>query len=339
MIGLAVAAALVLLAYYLQVKRRFLPHIVRIFQEKPLFVIPRGQPVEDAEDVRLTTAEGLALRGCYLRTRAPQRRGVIFFGLEYGSNRWACVPYTQFLRDAGFDVFTFEPRSQGDSDAQPGYEPMQWVTSYEVADFQTAIAYLKGRPDADPRGVGFFGISKGGSAGLIAAAREPLLRCFVTDGIFATHTTMLPYMRKWVTIYSNRKWIQTLLPDWMYSVFAKATLRRVRRETGLRFPHLERAMPLLAPRPLLMIHGGGDTYIKPEMARALFDLAGDPRELWIVDGAKHNQALHVANGEYQRRILEFFQRCLGEGAPAAQPSAPARTEAQSLPARLELVAR
>jgi pimeloyl-ACP methyl ester carboxylesterase len=121
---------------------------------------------------------------------------------------------------------------------------------------------------------------------------------------------MLPYMRKWVSIYSNRKWIQVLLPDWMYGVFARACLRRVRRERGMRFPHLEYAIPLLAPRPLLMIHGGADTYIKPEMAQSLFDLAGEPRELWLVEGAKHNQALQVANGEYQRRLLSFFERHL-----------------------------
>src|SRR5262249_55000204 len=72
----------------------------------------------------------------------------------------------------------------------------------------------------------------------------------------------------------------------------------------------------LAPRPLLMIHGGGDTYIKPEMARALFELAGAPREFWLVEGAKHNQALHVANGDYQRRVREFFEAHLAADVPA-----------------------
>src|SRR5262249_34971297 len=153
----------------------------------------------------------------------------------YGSNRWSCVPYCQFLREAGFDVFTFEPRSQGDSDPQPGYRPVQWVTDYEVRDFRAALAYLKARPDADPRGVGFFGISKGGSAGLLAAADDPFVRCCVTDGAFATHTTMLPYMRRWFAIYNNRTWLHSVLPDWLYGLFARATLRRVRRETGLRF--------------------------------------------------------------------------------------------------------
>jgi pimeloyl-ACP methyl ester carboxylesterase len=146
----------------------------------------------------------------------------------------------------------------------------------------------------------------------LAAARSPYLRCFVTDGMFATHSTMVPYMRKWIAIYSKRFWVQKVLPDWYYGLLAKAGLRRIRRENGCRFPHLEKALPRLAPRPLLMIHGGADTYIKPEMARSLYRLARQPKELWVVEGAKHNQAFHDATEEYQRRVLDFFRYHLAE---------------------------
>ena len=152
--------------------RKYLHNMLRIFQEKPLFVIPRGQPLPEAEDVRFPGSDGLRLRGCYWHATRP-RRGVILFGLEFGSNRWSCRPYCEYLVEAGFDVFAFEPRNQGDSDKQPGYEPLQWLTDFEVRDAESALAYLKGRADADPRGVGFFGISKGGNAGLLAASRDP----------------------------------------------------------------------------------------------------------------------------------------------------------------------
>jgi fermentation-respiration switch protein FrsA (DUF1100 family) len=314
---LATLPVLALLALTAYVRRRYLDYIVRIFQEKPLFIIPKGQPVDDAEDVCLTTADGLRLRGIYLRAPTPRRAGVILFGLEFGSNRWACVPYCDFLLAAGFDVFTFEFRGQGDSEAQPGYEPMQWVTDFEVTDMRAALAYLKSRPDADPRGVGFFGISKGGGAGLLAAATDPYVRCCATDGVFATHTTMVPYMRKWIAIYSSRYWLQKLLPDWYYATFARGALRRIRRQRHCRFPHLEHFMSRLAPRPLLMIHGGGDTYIKPDMAQALFELAREPKEFWLVEGAKHNQALQLAGDEYRRRVREFFLKHLATSSPFA----------------------
>src|SRR5438067_4907257 len=92
--ALAVLAWLV--ALYVYLCRKYLHLVVRIFQEKPLFVVPRGQPVEGAEDVRFATRDGRTLAGCYLRARCG-RRGVVLFGLEFGSNRWSCVQYCQAL--------------------------------------------------------------------------------------------------------------------------------------------------------------------------------------------------------------------------------------------------
>src|SRR5439155_1881993 len=108
-IGTLGASLLLLgLALHFYLKIKYIRYVVRIFQERPLFIVPRGQPVEDAEEVAFATADGLTLRGCYLRARRAPRKGVILFGLEFESNRWACIPYCEFLRDDGFDIFTFE---------------------------------------------------------------------------------------------------------------------------------------------------------------------------------------------------------------------------------------
>jgi pimeloyl-ACP methyl ester carboxylesterase len=311
LLSLPVATTLWLVWLFYYLKRTYLQYMVRIFQEKPLFVVPRGQPVAEAEDLRIPTSDGLTLAACYLKASAP-RRGVILFGLEFGSNRWACVPYCEYLLQAGYDIFCFEPRNQGDSDRHPGYEPLQWVTDYEIRDTEAALAYLKARPDADPRGIGFFGISKGGGAGLFAASRDPWVRCCVTDGVFAAYTTLVPYMRLWFRIYNEHYVRQALLPSWYYGNLGMVGLHQIERERHCRFPHLEPALAGLRGRPLLMIHGGADTYIKPEMARTLFARAKQPKEFWLVEGAKHNQAFHTAGDEYRRRVLDFFRQHLGE---------------------------
>jgi pimeloyl-ACP methyl ester carboxylesterase len=339
--ALGLALLLAALLFHRHIMRKYLPFLVRIFQERPLFIVPRGNPVADAEQVSFPTTNGLSLCGCYLPARG-RRRGVVLFGLEFGSNRWACVPYCDFLRQNGFDIFAFEPRGQGDSNHQPGYEPLQWVTDFEVQDFRAALAYLKSRPDADPRGIGLFGISKGGSAGLLAAATDPYVRCFVTDGIFATHTTMVPYMRKWIAIYSTRYNIQKIIPVWYYSLAARIGLGQIRRERGCRFPHLEHVIHKLSPRPLLMIHGGADTYIKPEMAESLFALARAPKELWLVDRAKHNQALQLAPEAYRQRVLAFFGAHLADHTAAGDAarqhkSEPSNGQAGLVPRDVRLV--
>jgi uncharacterized protein len=319
LLSLGIFAALLVaapFAFHFYIRRYYLWVVLRIFQEKPLFIIPNGQPSAEAEEFALQTADGLTLQGCYLKT-TKSRKGVLLFGLEFGSNRWACVPYCEFLREAGYDIFTFEMRGQGKSPAQAGYEPLQWVTAYEVLDYEAALAYLKSRPDRDPRGIGLFGLSKGGSAALTVAARDDFIRCFAVDGVFATLTTMVPYMKQFVHIYTRLNWAVWLIPEWYLVFVAKIAMRQIETLRGCRYIALEDCMPKLAPRPLLMIHGGGDTYIKPDMAKTLFGLASEPKEFWLVENAKHNQAFHLAADEYKRRVLAFFDQHLAAGGVAS----------------------
>ncbi len=315
MCSMSATVAVTLAIRAVQIGKRHLPTLERIFQERPLFVLPRGEPWVGPEQVRFPTSDGLTLFGCYLRTATP-RRGVILFGLEFGSACWSCWPYVQHLVEHGFDVFAYEPRNQGSSDVLPGYDPLHWVTDYEVRDAEAALAYLKGRSDADPRGVGLFGISKGGGAGLVAAARDAYVRCCATDGAYATFSTMVPYMRHWFRIYNRQHVLQGLLPSWFYGIFARIAMYRVGRSRQCHFANLEPAVRRLAPRPLLMIHGEADNYIKPAMALAVFEHARGPKELWFVEGAKHNQALQLVGDEYRRRVLHFFEQHLAGDRPA-----------------------
>jgi pimeloyl-ACP methyl ester carboxylesterase len=310
--SLAVVGALTLIgayAFHVYIVRKYIGVVARIFQEKPLFMIPFGKPREDAEDLNIPSTDGVILKGCYLKTKQP-RQGVIFFGLEFGSKRWSCVPYCDFLLDAGYDIFACEARGQGDTPTSGDYEPLQWITEYEIYDYKAALAYLKSRPDADAHGVGLFGLSKGGGAGLFVAADDPYIRCCVTDGIFGTLTTVVPYMAQWVMIYTKRHLLASFLPKWYFRLLAKRMLRGVAAERRVHYPSLAPVLRKLAPRPLFMIHGGADSYIKPEMARSLFDSAQPPKELWIVDNAKHNQAFHLVGDEYKRRVRAFFDEHL-----------------------------
>jgi pimeloyl-ACP methyl ester carboxylesterase len=163
--------------------------------------------------------------------------------------------------------------------------------------------------------VGFFGISKGAGAGLVAASRDRSIRCCVTDGAFATYSTLVPYMRYWFRIYHNRHNIQALLPSWYFGGIGLDAIRQIEHDRQCRFPSLERAAGRLRC-PLLMIHGECDNYIKPAMARALLECARGPKEFWLVEGAKHNQALHRAGAEYRARVLRFFEQHLAAGSSA-----------------------
>ena len=321
LLGLALFAA----GHYYY-RTRFLHQIVRIFEEKPLFIVPKGKPIPGADDVTFTTPDGFELRGCYLKTAGP-RKGVVLFAPEFGSNRWAVGQYCGDLVDAGYDVFAYEPRNQGESDADPDYSPLQWVVDKDLTDLKAAVAYLKKRPDASPDGIGIFGISKGGSVGLALAAEDGWVRCIVTDGAYAAYTTMVPYMRRWVQIYSPYRKMQDMLPGFFYGSLGVVAMARSASRRGVRYLAIESRLRRLR-QPLLMIHGGADAYIKPEMAETLFRKARSRvKDLWVVPKAKHNQALHIAGAGYTRRLVSFFDAHLSpataEDADSGEVSAPA----------------
>jgi uncharacterized protein len=294
---------------YWYVRKHFLGQLERIFVEKPLFIIPRGEADPLAEDVRFPGVNNMVLQGVYFKAHKSPRKGVILFGIEFGADRWSCRSYCDPLLDAGYDVFAYEPRSQGKSDPVIGYEPLQWITNYEVEDARAAFDYLKSRPDADPKGFGLFGISKGANAGLAAMGYEPAVRCAVTDGAFGLLSVMVPYMRHWVAIYSPRYLVHGLLPAWFYAHIAMFGIRRVEHERKVRFCHLERVVGKIR-RPVLMIHGEADSYIKMEMARAILRRINGQKELWLVPKARHNQSITVAGAEYARRVVTFFDENL-----------------------------
>jgi pimeloyl-ACP methyl ester carboxylesterase len=137
-------------------------------------------------------------------------------------------------------------------------------------------------------------------------------------------------MRLWFRIYNQSYNMHGLLPSWYYGVVGLTALRRVQAERGCRFPHLEKELSRLGSRPVLMVHGEADTYIKPYMAEALCRRLPGPKEFWLVEGAKHNGALAVAGPTYERRVLDFFDQNLGrpqeetkgEGRPASGLPAP-----------------
>jgi pimeloyl-ACP methyl ester carboxylesterase len=310
---LPLLAALGLLAAFLiHVAIRYTPIVGRIFEEKPLFLPLRVAPVEnDGEEVRFLADDGLELGGTYLPCRSGLRIGVLVFCHEYLSDRWSYLPYIDALRDLGFDIFTFDFRNHGSSASDPRYRPLQWVTDHEAADLRGALRYLRSRADRDPAGVGLFGISRGGGTALVVAAGEPGVWGVITDGAFPTRGTMLAYILRWAEIYVGSPFLWKRMPLWVFSFVGWVGRMNSQRRLHCRFPDVEQAVAALSPRPWLMIHGAKDAYIGPEIARLLFAEAREPKELWIVPGAKHNRCREVQPEAYAEQVASF----LGKHAP------------------------
>ncbi len=71
--------------------------------------------------------------------------------------------------------------------------------------------------------------------------------------------------------------------------------------------------------PKLFIHGGSDERVPPALGRRLYEAAAEPKELYLVPGAGHNEVHRHGGLRYLRRISRFRSRCLRA---ARQPESP-----------------
>jgi pimeloyl-ACP methyl ester carboxylesterase len=286
----------------------YAPVIRRIFEERPMFQ-PLKLTLEDVgEPAEFRSPEGLTLRGSYFKARTDARVGVLVFCHEFLSDRWSYAPYLDHLRDRGFDVFSFDFRSHGESDVDPDYEPLQYASNHEVDDLKAAIAYLRSRSDRDLAGYGLFGVSRGGGTAILAAAEEPDVWGVVTDGAFPTRGTMTAYIVRWAEIFVRSKGFLRLVPRFVFSTLGDVSRAGTERNRNCFYPNVERAVAQLSPRPWLQVHGGRDVYIGPDIADEFFAWAREPKEQWMVPAAKHNRCREIAPEAYARRLEEFVDR-------------------------------
>ena len=318
LLGIPLFALFVFLIYIIV---RYEPVVSRIF-DKPPMLLPLREPAEpDGESARFQAKDGIELTGTYWKAKTPRRAGVLLFCHEYLGDRQSASSYAGFLRDLGFDLFAFDFRNHGDSGVEKKYRPRQWVTDRETTDLSAALEYLRRRSDADPSGLALFGVSRGGSAALCLAA-DPTVWGVITDGAFPTKGTMLAYIIRWADIYVGQKIWYPYLPVWIFRFLGWMSLFMTGRRWGCRFPDVEKAAKQLSPRPWLMIHGEKDAYIGLDIARNLFNLAGDPKELWIVPEAKHNRCREMEPEEYRSRVGTFLRESLARKRGLSVESSP-----------------
>ncbi|MBL9091830.1 MAG: alpha/beta hydrolase [Planctomycetaceae bacterium] len=299
-------------AFWIYVWVRYFPIVYRLIGEAPRLVAEISEPLSGGEECAFRTGDGLTLRGTYLKTPAERRAGVVLFGHELNGDRWNATPYVRDLIAAGYDVFTFDFRNHGASDAQPNLTVRPWIATNDVDDVAAAVDYLASRPDGDPRGLGVLAISRAAGAAICVAGRDSRIRCLFTDGAYPTHATHLIYLRRYIDIFIPYPWtfITRRIPDWVYHIFLGAGRRLWGRQNRYRFVNVEQAARGVRV-PVMMVHGGKDRMIPVEAAQALRKCIAGPAKLWVVAEAKHNGAVFTLPDEYRRRLLRFFAFHLG----------------------------
>jgi len=272
------------------------------------------------------TTDGLTLRGSLYRHDERFARGLILFCSEFGANHWSALSYCEGLWEAGFNIFAFDFRNQGESDTMSDYEPVHWLTDYEVNDVLAALQYIQSHEELSLLPVGLFGISRGGSAALAAAALSSHVVSVACEGAFTAEDVVWQHGRRWLTLYVA-PWLLAWIPEWHIRLSFQLGRLVSQSRRRCRYTKLDRLLTRLRNKPILLITGGQDKYVFPEIAQSLCRKTGHgPECLWNVPDAGHNMSRQAAPKVYDSQLIEFFFDSLVApqivGSPKPEPVAP-----------------
>ena len=279
--------------------------IVPVLEKMPLFGVVQAAADPHGEQQTFSTTNGLKLKGSLLRPDSTtEPAGVVVFFPELAGNHWMARQYTEALLKAGMAVFAFDFRNQGESECMPGYEPLHWLTQYEIDDGLAAIHHVRSMPEFAELPLGLFGVSRGGSAALAVGGQRKDVAWIACDSAFTTNTMTRYFAQRWAELYAP-KLLLKLVPQWHVNSTISIARFFSERRRGCRYRNPESTFGRLKTCPILMISGKRDSYVKPVIAEQIQAQLGENCQLWVVSKAKHNMARQTATAEYDNRLLEF----------------------------------
>ncbi len=235
------------------------------------------------ESVSFAAGDGPRLHGWFFPAVGDPRGTVLHLHGNAGNITGHFV-HTAWLPAAGWNVLCFDYRGYGQSEGGI-------TRAGSIADAHAALDYLLARQDIDRRRIVVFGQSLGGAIGIVLASERPEIRGLAVDGAFDNY-------RRIVGWHIRRNPLLLAIAWWVPSLLVK---------TG--YDPID-YVAKIAPRALLVMQGTEDHVVDPAMARRLYDAAGEPKELWLVEGADHYGAMQDRPEESHPRLLEFWGRCV-----------------------------
>jgi dipeptidyl aminopeptidase/acylaminoacyl peptidase len=204
-----------------------------------------------------------------------------------GGDRASLLVEAQALARRGFGVLSFDGPGHGNSEGR-----ITW-SAQELAGVGAALDWLSGQKDVDAKRIGALGFSLGGYILSQASANDSRIKAVV---LAATPSDPVAQVR-----WDHRRW-------WLLGELpALWALRRGGMNLDVRARDL---VGKLAPRPLLVIGGTDDQTVPISMAHDLYAVAGEPKELYVIEGAGHSDLATVSAQAYTARIVGFFERNL-----------------------------
>jgi uncharacterized protein len=246
---------------------------------------PSDLPIES---VTIESPSGSALSGWYIPGEAGGGAVMLLHGVR--SNRLQMLPRARLLHRWGFSVLLFDFQAEGES---PGKNiTFGWL---ESKDARAAHQWLKTKAPGERTGV--IGLSLGGASALLS---EPAIDAdaMVLEAVYGDFNRAI----------RNRLAIKLgTVGEYFAPVLSPMLSWQVRPRLGFDPAALSPAERVAGVRaPMLFVAGDRDEHATIAEMREIFTNANEPKELWIIPGAIHQDFLLAAPVDYERRVVGFL---------------------------------
>jgi dipeptidyl aminopeptidase/acylaminoacyl peptidase len=239
------------------------------------------------EEHWLLTEDGVSIRTWYY----PSQNGaaILVFGGPVGALGTRSPPVMPLLRE-GYGILQIDSRACADPPA-----PVT-LGMDETMDAAAGLAFLHDREEIIPIRIGAYGFSMGGVTAIRAAAQMDGLRAIIPEG---GYYNLGGHILKSTPNQPLAEAVLRQMITWVYTW-----------RTGLdpwdSSPIDD--LPAISPRPVFLIYGENE--IENGGGWEQYQAAQQPKTIWIVPGGSHGRNHQAAPLEYERRVVEFFDRYL-----------------------------
>lgn len=254
---------------------------------QPIDVTPKDIDL-DYEAVSFDTDDGVTIKAWFIPAGEKTKKTIIAMH-GYPFNKANILGFARFLHE-DYNLLFFDFRAMGESSGKVTTGGLN-----EQKDLAAAIKYL--RENKNITKVGTLGFSLGAAVSILSAKDNPEIKVIVSDSGYATLDRIIRSM--------YRQFFFLKAPFVKSSEFFAKVLFGI---------DVNKVSPLDEIKnintPILFIHGEKDSQISVEDSKLLYEAANQPKELWIIKEADHGESHYLKGKEYERRVLEFFDRYL-----------------------------
>lgn len=246
--------------------------------------------VESANRTELTieSEDGLRLVGDVFNTDKNSHKWLIAIH-GYTGKREHMYSYARYYAERGYNILTPDMRSHGESEGE--LIGMGWLDKEDVKLWIDQILGID--PEAE---IVLHGVSMGGATVMMTSGED------LPDNVKAIIDDC-GYTSVWDEFTDEARYLFHI-PQFpiLYTASAISKIR-----AGYSFGEASAIEQVKKTRiPIFFIHGSEDNFVNTDMVYSLYDACPTEKDLYVVEGAGHGQALYLNPDLYFEKVFGFI---------------------------------